>query len=224
MTFTRRHFMLAAPFVLSGCVSERRSAQVAPKPREDPYYRNMYAAIETEPFPVPAVDLSYIKPKFYRQLVNYQPINDVPGTIVVDPSERFAYLLMDNGQSLRYGVGVAREQAFSLTGEARIARKAAWPSWRPTQSMIKREPDRYGPLADGLPGGTQNPLGARALYLYRNGEDTLYRLHGTIEPWTIGTMVSSGCVRFLNQDIIDLYDRVPVGTRVVILPASGPVV
>lgn len=224
MTLTRRALILATPFIISGCVSQRRTVSLAPKPQNDPYYRNMYAAIDTEPFPVPAVKLSYIKPQFYRQVVNYYPIEEAPGTIVVDPSARFAYLLLDNGQSLRYGVGVAREEAFNLTGEAHIGRKAEWPDWHPTQDMIEREPDRYGPLADGLPGGTRNPLGARALYLYKDGKDTLYRLHGTIEPWTIGTMVSSGCVRFLDQDIIDLYNRVPVGTRVIILPASGPVV
>lgn len=88
--------------------------------------------------------------------------------------------------------------------------------------MIAREPDRYGPVRNGLPGGSGNPLGPRALYLYREGRDTYYRLHGTVEPWTIGTMVSSGCVRLLNQDIMDLYRRVPVGTKVVVLPAGRP--
>jgi lipoprotein-anchoring transpeptidase ErfK/SrfK len=102
-----------------------------------------------------------------------------------------------------------------------VARKAEWPRWTPTPDMIRREPARYARFAGGLAGGADNPLGPRALYLYRDGRDTLYRLHGTTEPWTIGTMVSSGCVRLLNQDIIDLYGRVPVGTRVVVLPAQA---
>jgi lipoprotein-anchoring transpeptidase ErfK/SrfK len=121
---------------------------------------------------------------------------------------------------MRYGVGVGREEGFNFEGQATIARKAEWPDWRPTPDMIAREPERYGPYRDGMPGGPDNPLGPRALYLYRNNKDTLYRLHGTIEPWTIGTMVSSGCVRLINQDVIDLYRRVPVGTKVVVLPTQ----
>ena len=109
----------------------------------------------------------------------------------------------------------------NFQGEATIARKAEWPGWRPTPDMIARDPDRYGPLKEGLPGGTGNPLGPRALYLYRDNRDTYYRLHGTVEPWTIGTKVSSGCIRLLNQDIMDLYNRVPVGTKAVVLPSMA---
>lgn len=129
--------------------------------------------------------------------------------------------MIENGRALRYGVGVGKQEAFNFQGEATIARKAEWPGWRPTPDMIARDPARYGPLKDGLPGGAGNPLGPRALYLYRNNQDTYYRLHGTVEPWTIGTMVSSGCVRLLNQDIMDLYRRVSVGTKVVVLSASA---
>jgi lipoprotein-anchoring transpeptidase ErfK/SrfK len=151
------------------------------------------------------------------------PTGELPGTIVVDPNARYAYLVMEGGRALRYGVGVGKEEGFNFQGEAVIARKASWPRWTPTPDMIAREPDRYGKYAGGLDGGAGNPLGPRALYLYRNGRDTLYRLHGTVEPWTIGTMASSGCIRFLNQDIIDLHRRVPVGAKVVVLPASGVV-
>jgi lipoprotein-anchoring transpeptidase ErfK/SrfK len=179
----------------------------------------MYASIDTEPFPVPAVDLSRVEPQFLRREVAYRT-DERPGTIVVDPAALYAYLVMEDGRALRYGVGVGKEEAFNFQGEATIARKADWPGWRPTDNMIAREPERYGPLRDGLPGGSGNPLGPRALYLYRDGQDTYYRLHGTVEPWTIGTMVSSGCVRLLNQDIIDLHRLVPVGTKVVVLPAS----
>ena len=180
----------------------------------------MYGAVVGEPFPVAAVDLSRVDPKFYRRAVAY-PTREAAGTIVVDPGQRFAFLVQEGGRAIRYGVGVGKNEAFNFRGAATIARKSEWPRWVPTPDMIKREPKRYGPYADGMAGGVGNPLGPRALYLYANGRDTYYRLHGTVEPWTIGTMVSSGCVRLLNQDIIDLYRRVPIGTRVVVLPANS---
>ncbi|MDR6633834.1 lipoprotein-anchoring transpeptidase ErfK/SrfK [Phyllobacterium sp. 1468] len=189
-------------------------------PSDDPYYLTMYAAIDTEPFPVPAIDLTKVKPRFYRQQVAYQT-NEKPGTIVVDPDEKFCYLVLENGKAMRYGVGVGKIEAFNFQGEGIIARKAEWPRWRPTPDMIARDPERYGPLKEGLPGGAGNPLGPRALYLYRENRDTYYRLHGTVEPWTIGTKVSSGCIRLLNQDIMDLYNRVPVGTKAVVLPTMA---
>lgn len=221
MLLDRRLFLIASPLALAGCVTSgsSRSSRVLPAAM-DPHYLSMYAAITDEPFPVPAVDLSQIDPRFLRQEVAYQTRYQ-PGTVVVDPNERFAYLVMANGRALRYGVGVGKEEGFNFRGEGVIARKAAWPRWTPTPAMIAREPERYGPYAGGLAGGSTNPLGPRALYLYKDGQDTLYRLHGTTEPWTIGTQVSSGCVRFINQDIIDLYRRVPTGTRVVVLPARA---
>lgn len=218
MPLDRRLFMLAAPAFLAGCTTTRRSPLVSLG--IDPSYAAMYAAIDNEPFPVPAVDISQIDPRFLRQEVAYRT-SEQPGTVVVDPNERFAYLVMANGRALRYGVGVGKEEGFNFRGNAIIARKAVWPRWTPTPDMIRREPERYGQYAGGVVGGPANPLGPRALYIYRNGQDTLYRLHGTTEPWTIGTMVSSGCIRFINQDIIDLYRRVPVGSKVVVLPISG---
>lgn len=218
MTFTRRGLLAGTPFLLAGCVTREVAPMADLRSPINATQVAMYAAIEGEPFPVPAVDLARIDPRFLRQLVAYAT-PEPPGTIVVDPGARFAYLVREGGQALRYGVGVGREEAFNLQGTASITRKAEWPRWTPTPAMVKREPERYGPYAGGLPGGAGNPLGPRALYLYRDGQDTLYRLHGTTEPDTIGTMVSSGCVRFLNQDIIDLYGRVPVGTRAVVLPA-----
>ena len=219
MLLDRRLFMLGSSLALAGCVTDR-GAGVAGVPRIDQGYAAMYAAIDTEPFPIPAVDLSEIDPKFLRREVDY-PTRQQPGTIVVDPDERHAYLVLENGRAMRYGVGVGKEEAFNFQGAAIIARKAEWPRWTPTPDMIRREPDRYAKYAGGLPGGEGNPLGPRALYLYRDGRDTLYRLHGTVEPWTIGTMVSSGCVRLINQDIIDLYRRVPVDAKVVVLPSGN---
>jgi lipoprotein-anchoring transpeptidase ErfK/SrfK len=180
----------------------------------------MYAAVPGEPFPVPAIDLNTVDSRYWRREVQY-PGNQPPGTVIVDPNARFLYLVLEGGRALRYGVGVGRTEAFNFVGEAVVQRKAAWPSWTPTADMIAREPERYGPYAGGLPGGLDNPLGARALYLYRDGRDTLYRIHGTNEPWSIGRQVSSGCIRLLNQDIIDLYGRVPVGSRVYVLQSGG---
>ncbi|WSG99528.1 L,D-transpeptidase (plasmid) [Rhizobium johnstonii] len=214
---SRRNLLLASPFVLAGCVTQQPKKVAAPV--VDPQYSQMYGTLTNEPFPVAAVDLKRVKPQFLRKEIGY-PTTEHAGTIVVDPNARYAYLVMENGLAIRYGVGVGKQEGFNFRGEARVLRKAEWPRWTPTQDMIKRDPERYTKYAGGLEGGPLNPLGPRALYLYADGEDTLYRLHGTVEPWTIGTMVSSGCIRFLNQDIIDLYRRVPVGTKVIVLPAT----
>lgn len=191
-------------------------------PPPDPDYRVIYGAVTTERFHVPAVDLRRINPAFLRREVAY-PRDDEPGSIIVDTTARYAYLVLEPGRAMRYGIAVGRDQTFNLEGEAVVERKAAWPNWRPTPSMVARDPQRYAALRQGMPGGGRNPLGARALYLYQDGVDTYYRLHGTVEPWTIGTMASAGCVRLINQDVIDLHQRVPVGTRVTILPTDQTV-
>jgi lipoprotein-anchoring transpeptidase ErfK/SrfK len=141
---------------------------------------------------------------------------------VVDPGNKFLYLVRENGRALRYGVGVGKA-GLAWSGRARVGRKAEWPRWTPTPDMIARDPERNGPWRNGMAGGPGNPLGPRALYLFDGGRDTLYRIHGTTEPGTIGTNVSSGCIRMFNQDIIDLYGRVPVDTQVVVLDASDQV-
>ena len=139
-----------------------------------------------------------------------------PGTVVVDPHSRFLYLIESRRHARRYGVGVGRAGR-SFRGVGTIARKAKWPRWTPTRNMIRREPDKYARFAGGVPGGPGNPLGSRALYLYRNGRDTYYRIHGTTNPSSIGRAVSNGCIRMRNADVNDLYRRVPVGSRVVVL-------
>ncbi|MFC7399674.1 L,D-transpeptidase [Chelatococcus sp. GCM10030263] len=198
---------------LGGCVT-RPPQSLAPA--WDPSYERIYGAIDTEPFPVPAVDLEQIDPQFLRREVDYSTPQPA-GTIVVDPGQRFLYLVRPGGRAIRYGIGVGRE-GFGWNGTARVARKAQWPTWTPPSQMIKRQPE-LREYASGMPGGPDNPLGARALYLYQGDRDTLYRIHGTIEPWTIGHAVSSGCIRLIDQDVIDLYGRVPVGTKVVVLKA-----
>lgn len=155
-----------------------------------------------------------VDPKFEPQTVRY--FSHPPGTIVVDTANHFLFLVEGFGKARRYGIGVGRA-GLSLKGEAIVERKAKWPSWRPTANMIQRNPRKYAKYAGGVPGGPRNPLGSRALYLYRNGRDTMYRIHGTTEPSSIGRSVSNGCVRMINAHVEDLFERVPLGTRVIIL-------
>ncbi|WP_244470821.1 L,D-transpeptidase [Microvirga massiliensis] len=218
LSVTRRMFLAGMPLSLTACVSAGRTTH-PPKPIVDPNIAAMYASLTDEPFPIPAVDVSRVPPRYLRQLVAFQG-PERSGTIVVDPTRRFLYLVQENGMALRYGCGVGKA-GFDYQGSALIGRKAHWPRWTPTPNMIKLEPERYGPYAGGVESGLQNPLGARALYLYRDGRDTLYRIHGTNEPDTIGHSVSSGCIRLFNQDIVDLHRRVPVGTSVTVLDASA---
>lgn len=148
-----------------------------------------------------------LNPMFMRQEVDYSGPGR-PGEIVIDTGHKFLFLIQRGGKALRYGVGVGRE-GFAWSGVERISRKAEWPDWTPPTDMLKRRPD----LPTHMAGGIDNPLGARALYL----GSSLYRIHGTNEPYTIGTSVSSGCIRMMNQDVIDLYNRVGVGTKVTVL-------
>jgi lipoprotein-anchoring transpeptidase ErfK/SrfK len=161
-----------------------------------------------------------IDPAYRRAAVSY-PTRQPPGTIVVDTSEHFLYLVEQGGRALRYGVGVGGE-GFGWSGVATVRSKKEWPDWHPTNEYLQRRPELRPNLNEldnglGMVGGPANPLGARALYLWQGNKDTLYRIHGTNEPWTIGQNVSAGCIRLTNEDIIDLYDRTPVGTKVVVL-------
>jgi lipoprotein-anchoring transpeptidase ErfK/SrfK len=154
-----------------------------------------------------------VDPMYEPQLV---PFNGYPpGTIVVSPQSRFLYFVEGPGTARRYGIGVGRGD-LTTSGNVVVARKAEWPSWKPTPAMIRRSPGKYARYARGMRGGPGNPLGARALYLHKDGHDTMLRIHGTTEPWTIGQAVSNGCIRMVNDHVIDLYDRVRIGTPVVI--------
>ena len=153
-----------------------------------------------------------LPPQFQRQLVDY-PSRETPGTIIIDTPDTFLYLILGRGKALRYGIGVGRE-GFTWSGTERISKMSEWPDWFPPTEMIQRQP--YLPRV--MAGGPGNPLGARALYLGA----TLYRIHGTNQPSTIGQFVSSGCIRLTNEDIEDLYGRVTVGTHVVVLPGRRP--
>jgi lipoprotein-anchoring transpeptidase ErfK/SrfK len=216
---TRRQFLTgsaAASLVALGGCTTVPDAPAPKKPEIDPMYISMYAAMPEERFPIPAVDLTKVDPIFYRRLVD-DPTGETPGTIVVDPSSFFLYLVRPGGKALRYGVGVGRA-GFDWAGRGTIAWKQKWPKWTPPAEMIEREPEleEFSAANGGMPPGLTNPLGSRALYIFQNGKDTLYRVHGTPEYWTIGKAVSSGCIRLMNQDVIDLYDRVPKGTPIVV--------
>ena len=189
--FARRGVLLGSLALLtSGCIPTFRSAGTPGQP---------------------VVELDR---RFRRQRVAYDS-TERPGSIIVDTSQKYLYYVEGSGQALRYGVAVGQE-GLSLKGRAKIGRKAEWPSWTPSPSMIKRKP-HLAQYAAGVPGGPNNPLGARALYLYRGGVDTRFRVHGTNEPWTIGTAVSNGCIRLTNDDIVDLYERTSEGASVLVI-------
>ena len=152
-----------------------------------------------------------IDPRYLPTVIAYNTA-EKPGTIIIDPQAKYLYFVQEDGMAQRYGVGVGRE-GFGWSGTVKVGRKAEWPRWTPPAEMRKRQPD----LPETMEGGPNNPLGARALYLFNDGRDTLYRIHGSNEPWTIGQAVSSGCIRMRNEDVTELYSRVGVGTRVIVL-------
>ncbi len=184
-------------------IYNRPPEQFAPQAQPEPMRRAAYA-------PAPQQQMSVqraINPVYMRQEVDYGG-REGAGTIVVDTPNRFLYLVIGNGRAVRYGIGVGRP-GFEWAGVKTVSRKAEWPGWTPPPEMLKRRPD----LPRFMEGGPENPLGARALYL----GSSLYRIHGTNEPHTIGQNVSSGCIRMMNDDVVDLYDRVRVGTRVIVI-------
>ncbi|PWL18618.1 hypothetical protein DKP76_05895 [Falsochrobactrum shanghaiense] len=219
---TRRAFLFGAgAMALSGCVSAAPPSQPSTAPAPSQPIRAvplMYQAMPEEQFPLPAVDVSKVDPKFWRQEVDY-PTSEAPGTVIVDTPNKFLYHVRGNGRAMRYGIGVGRD-GFSWAGRARIAYKRQWPRWTPPDEMVARQPslEPYSIANGGMPPGLKNPLGARALYIHDGGGDTLYRIHGSPEEWSIGKAVSSGCIRLLNQDIIDLYDNVRDGSTLVVIP------
>jgi lipoprotein-anchoring transpeptidase ErfK/SrfK len=163
-----------------------------------------------------------VDPAYRRKVVTYDT-REAPGTIVVDPANHFLYAVESGGQAMRYGVGVGGE-GFGWSGLATVHSKQEWPDWYPPKEMLERRPDLQPVVRElqsglGVPGGPENPLAARAMYLWQGNKDTLYRIHGTNEPWTIGQNVSAGCIRMTNEDVVDLYDRTALGTKVVVLPA-----
>lgn len=176
----------------------------------------LYGPLPDEKFPIPAVDISKVDPKFFRQTVRYDS-KEAVGTIVVDPKNFYVYRVEGDGSATRYGANVGRD-GFLWSGDAYVGRKSEWAMWTPPKEMIQRQPEA-AKYAHGMPGGLDNPLGARTLHLYQNGAYTLYTIYASSEPESIGTGRTSGCVGLLSQDMIHLYSRTPVKTKVVVLPA-----
>lgn len=204
---TRRHFITTGAALFSGVIAGPVAAQDAvgfdeqvTRPDPDPNANNPWG----------------LHPRFMPTRVQHRP-GLTPGDIHVDATARYLYHIGTDGTAMRYGVAIGRRGLYQ-PGTFRIGRKAEWPSWTPTANMIRREPELYAQFADGVPGGPENPLGARAFYLYDGGRDTYLRIHGTPQPWSIGTSASSGCVRMVNAHVIDLYDEVSIGATAYLYP------
>jgi lipoprotein-anchoring transpeptidase ErfK/SrfK len=218
---SRRAFVAGIPLFLAACQTQGTSTPSAALPAvvdpnasgRTPFVEG-YGAITTEPWPIAPIDTTKVDPRYLRQVVS-NPTGEKAGTIVVDTQNKFLYFTEQGGTARRYGVGVGRE-GFAWGGRAIIDRKQEWPKWHPPKEMMERDPEA-AKWPQGMPGGITNPLGPRALYLAQNGKDTYFRIHGTTQPQSIGKAMSSGCIRLFNQDIIDLYNRVPIGTEVVVL-------
>ena len=212
---SRRALVAGLPLALGACAGMPNMSGVFDEFGDSGFsYARAYGPLPDEAHPVPALRMANVEPTVLRRRVT-DPTGEKPGTIVVETSKRRLYLVENGGTAVRYGIGVGRE-GLEWSGQAKIARKAKWPTWTPTPEMIQRDKKTNGPYAGGMPGGLDNPLGARAMYLYQNGRDSSYRIHGTNYPKSIGLAMSSGCVRMFNHDVIDLYDRAEVGATVII--------
>lgn len=217
----RRAVLGLGAITLAGCVTDETSTTNLRPTAESgasPATASIYRAVTDGGVQIPAVDVSKVDPGYWRTDVDY-PSSERPGTLIVDTPNKYLYHVLPGGRATRYGVGVGRE-GFEWSGRAKVAYARQWPRWVPPDSMIKRQPElvRYSAKNGGMEPGLRNPLGARALYIHEGGRDTLYRLHGTNEPESIGKAVSSGCIRLLNQDVIHLYNNVKNGSPIVVIP------
>lgn len=207
----------AALLLTAACVTDtpasRSAAAPAIAPAEQIYTSRMDGA-----FPIPAVPLEKLPEPYRRQTVDY-PNTEVPGTIVIHPGQKFLYYITGPRTAIRYGISVGRA-GFEWAGEADVTQTRPWPTWTPPPEMIERDP-KLAKWEKGQPGGPTNPLGARAIYLTTNGKDYGYRIHGTPEWWSIGRNASSGCIRMINQDVLDLAQRVTPGAKVIVLKTDG---
>jgi lipoprotein-anchoring transpeptidase ErfK/SrfK len=212
---------LVASFAAAGYASTALSAPITSASKSVETLKTFdgdYGVTQDAGFQLPAIPIQKVKPEFRRQIVSYEG-GEAPGTIIVNTRERHLYYILPGNQAMRYGIGVGK-QGFAWSGTAYVAWKQEWPNWHPPKEMAVRRPEIAKFVDDGMNPGLENPLGARAMYLYNEkGQDTLFRLHGTPEWASIGTAASSGCIRLINQDVIDLYSRVLPGkeTKVVVI-------
>ncbi len=212
---------LVAAFAAAGYYSTAMAAPItAPSSSVDTLktFDGDYGVTQDAGFSLPAIPIQKVKPEFRRQIISYQT-TEAPGTIIVNTRERHLYYILPDGQAMRYGISVGKA-GFAWSGNAYVAWKQEWPNWHPPKEMAERRPEIAKFVEGGMNPGLENPLGARAMYLYNDkGQDTLFRLHGTPEWASIGTAASSGCIRLINQDVIDLYSRVLPGhtTKVVVI-------
>ncbi len=227
MTYRNNFQLLTRRALIGGGCSAAAMAVVGCKPARQAVgpnvhlklnkYEEIYGPLPGEKFPIPAVKLKRVDPRFYRREVDFE--TDQPaGTVIVNTETFYLHLVGNNGRAMRYGVGLGRA-GFAWSGQGRIAWKRPWPTWTPPAEMIERQPElaKWSAANGGMEPGLRNPLGARALYIFQGGKDTLYRLHGTNEARSIGKAVSSGCVRLLNQDVIDLYNRVKPKASIIVV-------
>ncbi|KQO73943.1 L,D-transpeptidase [Rhizobium sp. Leaf262] len=209
-------FGLSSVLALGGCAST--STPTTPATAAAPAYvettqifgDEVYGATTDAGYALPAIPINRVDKRFHRQIVSYET-PEKPGTVIVNTRERFLYYILPSGKAVRYGIGVGK-QGFAWAGEAYVAWKQEWPMWHPPKEMAARKPDVARYVENGMGPGLTNPLGARAMYLFNDkGQDTLFRIHGSPEWASIGTAASSGCIRMINQDVIDLYSRIRPG-------------
>jgi lipoprotein-anchoring transpeptidase ErfK/SrfK len=207
---------LAATLALASC-STAPISPIGEKVATNQIFSSGYGPVEDHGYPLPAIPINKVNERFHRQIVDYTTA-EKPGTIIVNTPNRFLYFVLPGRKAVRYGIGVGKA-GFAWEGRAYVAWKQEWPTWHPPKEMAERKPDVAQYVEKGMGPGLRNPLGARAMYLFNDeGKDTLFRIHGSPEWSSIGTAASSGCIRMINQDIIDLYARVRPGrnTRVIV--------
>ena len=206
----------AALLTLAACASTEPAAPAdPPPPAVSPEVAAIYGAMDDNGHHIPAVDPMLLTGDKARRVVDYWT-DEKPGTIIVDPHARYLYQVQRGNKAMRYTVAVGAA-GYGFTGEAHIPYQRDWPSWKPTDNMVATQPELYGPVEAGLEGGPDNPMGARALYLHNSGGDTFYRIHGTMDPASIGRSDTAGCIRLFNQDIIHLAEQTGSMTRVIVL-------
>ncbi len=214
---------LLASLALAGCSTTTETtttaqAEAPARIETAQIFTDSYGAVTDAGYTLPAIPINRVNKEFVRQIVNYET-SEQPGTVIVNTRERHLYYILPGGRAMRYGIGVGK-QGFAWSGTAYVAWKQEWPTWHPPKEMAVRRPEIARYVEEGMGPGINNPLGARAMYLFNEkGQDTLFRLHGTPEWASIGTAASSGCIRLMNQDVIDLYKRVRPGhaTKVVVI-------